>query len=70
MPLEKYKRHSELAKELHKSFTPKRGIGFYVKRLIPRTEWGIYFTPEGRRLVIWRSWLWKSKVVLYTKLKL
>lgn len=69
---EHYKHRMETAIELHKAnlaYKPPflsrvRGA---LRQLLPHTDWAVYTAPEGRRVVIWKSWLGRKKVVFDRK---
>lgn len=76
-----YNEHSTIANELQKAnILANRKIGekqgklsrtrWWLKQLIPHTDWGIYACPVYRtRLVIWKSWLGKQTVLIDIPLK-
>lgn len=73
---EDYSRYRTLANQIKRG-TDKSGrkpgqkigrlsrVRWWLKQLIPHTDWAIYQSAEHRRrLVIWEAWLGKQTVVL------
>lgn len=70
--VEHYKHRMETAIELHKAQQAYRPpfwsrVKSAFKELVPHTRWGVYTAPEGRRVVIWKSWLGRQKVLFDRK---
>lgn len=69
---EKYQRDCTLAnalQEAHDNYKPpfRKRLWAALKEIFPHTDWGIYATPSGRYIVIWKSWLGRKSIVFERK---
>lgn len=72
--IEQYQQRAKTASELQRAFEdykPTLGsrILSAIRELVPHTDWGIYFTPEGKRVAVWKSWLGRKRVVFDSRMR-